>query len=96
MEHEGQQALLIFNWSKQLWEGEDRESCLRIWMDAPTFERHVRSYLAMTYRIYQPTVGDLVRARERCRQISYWQGGRSDPAVHFITPDTRDKKGKQR
>jgi hypothetical protein len=93
---EDEQTLLTFHWPKQLWEGEDSKSHLRIWMDAPTFERHVRGYLATTYRIYQPTVGDLVRAREHCRKLSYWQGC-SDPTVHFITLDTRDnKKGRQR
>jgi hypothetical protein len=55
-----------------------------LWLSDTTFQRHVWEHLA-AQRIYQPTLGDVDRAREHCRQLEYWKQC-TDRAVHWIVP----------
>ncbi len=78
-------SLLTYNKTTHRWEGEDPETHLRLWMSEKTFERYVWRYLSDQH-ICQPLSGDVERARQQCRQFSYWQGC-TDRKVHWITPE---------
>ena len=75
-----QNPILMYNRATRRWEGQDSAQGYAIWMDNQTFQRYVWEHLDVQ-RIYQPTLGDVERAREHCRQLSYWQGCR-DPDIH--------------
>lgn len=78
-----QQPILMYNSHSRRWEGQDSTQGYTIWMDDPTFQRHVWEYLD-SQRIYQPTLGDLEKARNHCRHLSYWHG-RRDPHIHHVS-----------
>ena len=78
-----QQSDLIYNRTTRRWEGQDTTHGFSIWMDDPTFQRYVWRHLD-SQQTYQPTLGDLEKARIRCRQLSYWRECR-DPEIHFVS-----------
>jgi hypothetical protein len=81
---------LIYNSTRQCWEGNNHEDSQRIWMDDMTFRRYVMAYLEVQ-GIDQPTQKELSLAVSHCRQWSYWQGC-TDPAVHWITAGAQVKR----
>jgi hypothetical protein len=78
-----QEPTLTYNRTTRRWEGQDSEQGVAIWMDDATFQFHVWEYLS-AQQIYQPTLGDLDKARNRCRELAYWRN-RRDPNIH-VTP----------
>lgn len=80
---EQQQPILMYNSTTRRWEGKDSSLGFALWMDDATFQRYAWKYLD-EQQIYQPTLGDLDKARDHCRPLSYWQG-RRDPRIHFTS-----------
>jgi hypothetical protein len=78
-----QEPILNYNSTTRRWEGQDSTQGFAVWMDDATFQHQVWEYLS-AQRIYQPTLGDLEKARNRCRALSYWRD-RRDSNIH-VTP----------